>query len=277
MVAGQTPEQTGGTLGAELRSAREASGLTVEQVSAATKIRATLVRDLEADQFASSGGDFYARGHLRSIAAATSADPAHFVERFDREVSAAPIPTLFIEAVAPEMVRIPVIGAPMGAHSAGKMERRGTNWALAGMATVAVLVGLVVIGSIKGNSTPTTNDALNGTLAPSPSRSAVSSAPIIPPAPDAVAEKPAVTGAELRVRIIGGQSWISVSNAAGRVFEGVLGDGEFKDFTDPAQLRLVVGNAGAVNLVCGGKDVGQAGDAGRVKRFTCGATGLVAG
>ena len=279
MVAGQMPEQAGGTLGGELRTAREASGLTVEHVSAATKIRATLVRDLEADQFASSGGDFYARGHLRSIAAAISADPAHFADRFDREVSAAPTPTLFIEAVAPEMVRIPVIGAPVGAHSAGKMERRGPNWALAGMATVAVLVGLVVIGSFKGNNTPTTSDALNGTLAPSPSRSAVgsASATVVPPAPDAVAEKPAVTGAELRVRIIGGQSWISVSNATGRLFEGVLGDGEFKDFTDAAQLKLVVGNAGAVSLVCSGKDVGQAGDAGRVKRFTCGATGLVAG
>ncbi|MBW8821870.1 MAG: helix-turn-helix domain-containing protein, partial [Streptomyces sp.] len=44
------------TLGAALRRAREAAGLSVEDVSADTRIRATLVRDLEADRFTSSGG-----------------------------------------------------------------------------------------------------------------------------------------------------------------------------------------------------------------------------
>ena len=275
-----TDDQTAGTsVGAELRLAREASGLTVEQVSASTKIRATLVRDLEADRFDSSGGDFYARGHLRALAAVVGADAAALVAHFDRADAAAPTPELFLEAVAPVSSRVAVLGAPLGAHSAGRVERRGPNWALAGMAAVAVLVGLVVIGSVRGGSTTTNTDAFSASLAPAPSSSPASSASaaVVPPAPDAVAQKPPATGAELRVRIIGGQSWISVSNATGRLFEGVLGDGEFKDFTDPDQLKLVVGNAGAVNLVCGGKDVGQAGDSGRVKRFSCSATGLVAG
>lgn len=279
MVSEQVSEPAGASVGAELRLAREACGLTVEQVSASTKIRATLVRDLEADRFASSGGDFYARGHLRAIAAVVGADAAALVAHFDRAAAAAPTPSLFLEAVAPVSARVPVLGAPIGAHSAGRVERRGPNWALAGMAAVAVLVGLVVVGSINRAPTATSTDALNASTGPAPASSPSSSAGagVVPPAPDAVAQKPAVTGAELRVRIIGGQSWISVSNATGRLFEGVLGDGEFKDFTDPDQLKLVVGNAGAVNLVCGGKDVGQAGDSGRVKRFSCSSTGLVAG
>ena len=277
MVNDQLSGSAGASVGAELRAAREASGLTVEQVSASTKIRATLVRDLEADQFASSGGDFYARGHLRSLAAVIGADAAALVAHFDRDAAAAPIPSLFLEAVAPVSARVPVLGAPVGAHSAGRVERRGPNWALAGMGAVAVLVGLVVIGSLNNGPTATSTDALNASMSPTPVSSPSTVAPLAPPASDAVAQKPPATGAELRVRIIGGQSWISVSNATGRLFEGVLGDGAFKDFTDADQLKLVVGNAGAVNLVCGGKDVGQAGDSGRVKRFSCSATGLVAG
>ena len=288
MVNGQTPEpgseqvRPSPTVGTALRTAREASGLSVDQVSAVTKIRATLVRDLEADHFESSGGDFYVRGHLRSISAVINADAADLVACFDREAAAAPTPTLLIEAAAPPVPRTPMIGTP-GAHSASRAERHGPNWGLSGMAAVAVLVGLVVIGSVNGGQAPSSTDArpdaLSGSLAPTPSRSAIgsASATVVPPAPDAVAQKPVATGAELRVRIIGSQSWVSVSNGAGRLFEGVLGDGQFKDFQDPTTLKLVVGNAGSVSLVCGGKDVGQAGDAGRVKRFTCNAAGLVAG
>ena len=272
MVSAQSSEA--GSLGSDLRAAREASGLTVEQVSAATKIRATLVHDLEADRFESSGGSVYARGHLRSIAVSLGTDPAPLVARFDREDPSGPLPALRIEAVARSGVdRTPASGSPLGVQSGGRVERRGPNWVFAGLGAMALLVVLVVVGSVTGGGSSPAGDALGASPTPSPSRSTTAA----PPAPDAVAERPVPTGAELRVRIIGGQSWISVSNAAGRLFEGVLGDGEFKDFKDPTQLKLVVGNAGAVNLVCGGKDVGQAGDRGRVKRFTCSASGLVAG
>ena len=39
-----------GTVGERLRAAREAAGLTVEQVSATTRIRPPVLRDLEADR-----------------------------------------------------------------------------------------------------------------------------------------------------------------------------------------------------------------------------------
>jgi hypothetical protein len=96
------------------------------------------------------------------------------------------------------------------------------------------------------------------------------------PAPDSVASKPAVTGAQLRLRLIGGDSWVSVSNATRTLFEGILRDGQFKDFNDPTRLKVVVGNALPVNLNCGGKDSGPAGQSGQVKHFLCTAAGLSA-
>jgi len=95
------------------------------------------------------------------------------------------------------------------------------------------------------------------------------------PAPDSVASKPAVTGAQLRLRLIGGASWVSVSNALGKtLFEGTLRDGMFRDFSDASRLKVVIGNAAPVNLNCGGKDSGPAGGRGQVKRFECTQAGL---
>ena len=76
------------------------------------------------------------------------------------------------------------------------------------------------------------------------------------------------------MRVIGGQSWVSVRNETGTLFEGVLHDGQYKDFSDASRLRVVVGNASAVNLNCGGRGSGAAGSSGAVRRFACTASGL---
>ena len=49
----------------------------------------------------------------------------------------------------------------------------------------------------------------------------------------------------------------------------MLRNGTVQDFNDAKQLRIVLGNAGAVNIVCSGKDLGPAGGQGKVLRFTC--------
>ncbi|MSY20068.1 MAG: DUF4115 domain-containing protein, partial [Actinobacteria bacterium] len=49
-----------------LQQARETAGLTVEQISALTNIRAGVIRDLENNSVEICGGIAYARGHIRS-------------------------------------------------------------------------------------------------------------------------------------------------------------------------------------------------------------------
>ena len=53
-----------------LQQAREAAGLSVEQISAMTNTRAGVIRDLENNSVEVCGGIAYARGHIRSIAKA---------------------------------------------------------------------------------------------------------------------------------------------------------------------------------------------------------------
>ncbi|HUR14994.1 MAG TPA: RodZ domain-containing protein [Mycobacteriales bacterium] len=258
------------TLGAALRAAREESGQTVEQVSAATRIRATLVRDLEADRFASSMGSVYARGHVKSIAAAVGADPAPLLALFDRTQPVEEAPTLVEVASATAPVGFDGSAFAASAHAL-RPERRTPRWGTALVGAAAVLLLFMGIGfASNGKDTPPpTALPTTGATTPAPGTA------VHTPAPDAVASKPAVTGAQLRLRLIGGASWVSVSNAVGKtLFEGTLKDGQFRDFNDATRLKVVLGNAQPVNLNCGGKDSGPAGGRGQVKRFECTQAGL---
>ncbi|HYK28025.1 MAG TPA: helix-turn-helix transcriptional regulator, partial [Streptosporangiaceae bacterium] len=51
------------SIGGALAEARGQAGLSVTDVSKRTRIRETIIRDIERDEFSTCGGDFYARGH----------------------------------------------------------------------------------------------------------------------------------------------------------------------------------------------------------------------
>jgi Helix-turn-helix domain len=71
-------------IGETLTQARDRVGLSVTDVSERTRIRETIIRDIEHNEFRSSGGDFYARGHIRAIARVVGADPAPLIEAYDQ-------------------------------------------------------------------------------------------------------------------------------------------------------------------------------------------------
>ncbi len=73
------------SIGDTLADARRHAGLTVTQVSQQTRIRETIIRDIEQGDFTACGGDFYARGHIRSIAGAVGADPTPLISEYDAD------------------------------------------------------------------------------------------------------------------------------------------------------------------------------------------------
>jgi cytoskeleton protein RodZ len=260
------------TLGAALRQAREAAGLSIEDVSADTRIRATLVRDLEADRFTSSGGAVYARGHVKSIATTLKVDPAPLLALFDAAQGnpAVELPIDVEEPIAP--TSLGGSDFALSAAAALRPERRGPRWGVALMGAAAVLVALIGIGSLNGGGSGR-QAALTG--GPSPTTEPSPPATQATSPPDITASKPPVTGAQLRVRVIGGSSWVSISNATATLFEGILGDGQFKDFHDAVRLKVVIGNAPVVSLNCNGRDSGPvAPNNRRVGHFACTSTGL---
>jgi cytoskeletal protein RodZ len=71
------------SIGEVLAAARRQAGLTITQVSQRTRIRETIIREIEVDDFAACGGDFYARGHIRAIARAAGVDGEPLVRQYD--------------------------------------------------------------------------------------------------------------------------------------------------------------------------------------------------
>jgi cytoskeletal protein RodZ len=88
------------SIGESLSDARRQAGLSVTQVSRQTRIRESIIRDIEQSEFSSSGGDFYARGHIRSIASAVGTDPVPLISEYDAE-HGPPTPTRAADVFEP--------------------------------------------------------------------------------------------------------------------------------------------------------------------------------
>ena len=63
----------GSSPGARLRAAREARGLSIEELADRLRLNAALVLAMEQDRFALLGAPVFARGHLRNYAALVGA------------------------------------------------------------------------------------------------------------------------------------------------------------------------------------------------------------
>jgi hypothetical protein len=71
------------SIGETLAQSRQRAGLSVAQVSEQTRIRETIIRGVENDNYSACGGDFYARGHIRAIAGAVGTDPGPLTREYD--------------------------------------------------------------------------------------------------------------------------------------------------------------------------------------------------
>src|SRR5215469_16902072 len=70
-------------IGETLAEARHQAGLTVAEVSERTRIRPTIIRAIEDDDYTSCGGDFYARGNIRDIARVVGIDSEPLIREYD--------------------------------------------------------------------------------------------------------------------------------------------------------------------------------------------------
>lgn len=244
------------SVGASLSEAREASGLSVEEVSATTRIRAGLIRAIEADDFSGCGGGVYARGHIRSIARAVGVDPEPLVADFDREHGA--------EAEPPAVVP----GQPLDPDAA-HVDRRGANWPAAmavALVVICILAGVSLVGGRGDSPQPTARDEPTVDVTTTPTSSPT--APASPP-PSAIAHVPTDDQAVALIRVTSSQTWMSVRTLSGKVlFEGLLGAGARKVFHDAKGLELTIGNAPAVELVANGTDIGTPKSEGNVAHIT---------
>ena len=261
------------SLGSALTNAREARGLSVEDVAASTRIRATLIRSIENDDYDACGGAVYARGHVRSIAKAVGLDPEPLLAEFDPQGVAAVPATLpggdLLEAEHQIARRTRPQAARWGSVMAAALiviialtsfsiysNRKGTAPTAAGSPSPAVPV-VVASPPPAPTSAPAPVAPVKTTHAPAPVRPS--------PSPSGEVALVHVSGVTLRLNMTGSRSWFHVASSKGKtLFEGTLTTGQTKDFTDPKQIRVIVGAPKAVDLVVNGKDIGSLPETGNV-------------
>ena len=66
-------------------------GLTVDELADRTRIRPHVIESIEVDDFSPCGGDFYARGHIRTLARVLGKDPEPMLAQFEDRYATAPV------------------------------------------------------------------------------------------------------------------------------------------------------------------------------------------
>ena len=225
------------SIGDTLAEARRQADLTVTQVSQRTCIRETIIRGIERGDYSACGGDFYARGHIRSIARAVGADPEPLVREYDqtqgapRAISAADV----FEPATPIKIK----------------ERRRPNWSAALVLALAVIVGLVAYRVVSSSASPTASGSHSGT--PAAHKSA--SKPATHPKAAVVPGSPTLTN-EVVIRLSATEScWVELTTADGKqIYEGVVTAGKSMRWTEKQAVSLMLGNPGGVSLTVNGKN-----------------------
>ena len=125
------------SIGSELKSAREAAGLSLVEVAAKTKLRASVVAAIESNDFSQCGGDVYARGHIRVLASVYRIDSTYLVEIFDQHFGVA-------QTALDDLAQ---------ATSQNLDRRSSLTWkSLSGIAAAALLGAVLISNQISGDN-----------------------------------------------------------------------------------------------------------------------------
>jgi len=224
-------------IGPELAAARTRLGLTVDQLADRTRIRPHVIEAVEVDDFSPCGGDFYARGHLRTLARVLGIDAAPLVASYDERYADAP--------VTPRRV----FEAELGQGGALRGTRGGPNWSV----LVAAVMALVLAWSVARLVTDSPVEVRD----PLPSLTTTSGT--------------TATGAKVPVVLTaaGGGAEVVVRDGANElVYKGTLAFGQVKVLPKVSQPVRVQSSDGSVQVSVGGVDHGALGATGRQAQDT---------
>jgi cytoskeletal protein RodZ len=226
------------SIGNSLVEARRHSGLTITEVSQRTCIRETIIRGIERSDFSGCGGDFYARGHIRSIAGAVGAEPEPLIREYDATQGAP-------EAISAAEVFQPATPIKM-------RERRRPNWTAAMTLALLVIAGIFTYQHFASRSA-TTSALATGHVEQTRPRLVlpkVAKHRITPHRPR-----------RLDIRLTAKQDcWVQLTTAAGQsIFSGTVYAGSTMNWIERKPVSMVIGNPTGVTVRVNGKDPVPAG------------------
>ena len=253
------------SLGSVIRQARIDAGLSVDDLSERTSIRAGLLKEIESDDFTKCGGETYARGHLRNIAPHIKMDSQLLLELYENEQSMQP------RRIQEMLAENNVMTNPV--------DKKTISWKTLAGISLSTLALLAAVQIIISNSETTTVDTPE--VVASESSTAQPSEPTEESPTPATTTTPtnvrdtysSGTGVSVSVSAVRGNSWLFVSDSNGTtLYSGQVRNGQTLKFSATTRISMKAGNAGAVDVSVNGKAAEQIGSEGQVVSLTYGVT-----
>ena len=222
--------EAGVSIGESLAEARRQAGLTIGQVSHETRIRESIIRDIEQNDFSACGGDFYARGHIRSIAAVVGTDPVPLISAYDAEHG--PPGTMRAADVFEPSTPIKI------------RERRSPSLT---MIVAVVLLAIIGFGAYRLVSD---NGGSGAKPVAAPTHKATASAkPSASPSPTPTSHNVVIQLTAIE------DCWVLLSSPAdgAQIFMGVIPAGSSRTWTEKKAVDVRLGNPGGVVLTVNGQ------------------------
>jgi cytoskeleton protein RodZ len=284
----QQAEAPGMSLGAYLRSLREAKGGSLEDMARSTRVGIRHLEALEDERLADLPSPVFVRGFIRAYCSFLRENPEPALGRYQE-----------------------LAGTRAAAQAANAPPRPRNTWASSSLVVGLVLllilgVGLILVNlSVKKSggtpattartepARPSTSTAPSPALVPAPSTPAPAisappvTAPTPAPTPPVAADPPrpetppagspaqtappatrpapvtASTGQRLVIRAVE-PTWVRVQTDEGRIAEELLPAGASREWAAERRFLVTIGNAGGVELILNGKALPPLGPKGTV-------------
>jgi cytoskeleton protein RodZ len=230
-------------LGELLKSAREESRLSLNDLSEATSIRAGLLSQMEQNDFSHCGGDIYARGHLRNIAPLIGLDAAKLITIYNQEhsVESRSLNDLLAEN---NVTKVPI-------------EKKRMSWKTPAAVSLFVLATFIVVQVVVSNS----NSSSPSSVASTPVATASPTAsPTVSPTQAATetptAEStttPVISGVKMEISATRGSSRIHIVADGKTLEKGSLFQGENRSFEATTSISIYFSNPAGLDVTVNGE------------------------
>ncbi len=244
-------------IGAELRNAREAKGLSIRALAERTRIQPRTLAAIELNNIAAIPPRPSGRGFVRAFAEEVNLDPERTVHSYFSQFPATSL------AAGPPALRY--------FERAEASPYRPSPWASLGTAATILLV-VVVTAIMAGRRNAATSETAavgtTGAATPAPTTTTPSSAPAVarPDAQAPVASVPSAPAPPLRFAFtVSRQCWVDASTDGTRVLYRILEPGESHTLDAQQAIAMRIGDAGAVAWTLNGRQGTPLGNAGAVR------------
>lgn len=260
------------SIGQVLRDARIARGLSLEDVADKTKVRVTLLKYIEADEFEKVGAPTYARGHIAVYAKLMDIDPTELLKGFV-STGDTPLDKVVNQSLSsnPEVALDNEFDLEKVSLNAREIKTTsGFNWT----SLMVTALALVLVVGIYSFVTRVNQDAVVPPIADVSEvfeeEENVAATTPARPANESEENLTASTADDLVLLVLeatDAASWVRVSDLDDEtLYEGTIRQGESQTISNLEEVRLLVGNAGALNVSLNGQVFGKIGGSGEVKR-----------